>query len=220
MAYYFPKTDETFRTLKAFTTEKNISLPKGVSTETLESLGLHEIVIPERPVSETKRYELSGTIWDGETASKTWIEHDLTEQEMLERVPWQSLADAQFELATWINKLTYQVDGKYPMIIKEGWDEEEAMAVAFMTETETPEQLAKLQTLAATKGRTVVQHVELVLYLAGSFHKIKDVVHELWLSTDGALENAASPLEYQAIFDVAKATAKPLAAAYGLVLDD
>jgi len=148
-----------------------------------------------------------------------WTVVDKTYEELLAEVPYKSLSDAQFALAEWINKLTYQIEGKFPNVVQKGWKEEEAMAKAYEAGTATQEQIDRLTTLGSKKGRTAQEHVTRVLELAKTYREIKDHVHDLWLETDGALEAAASPLEYEAIFDAAIAQAAPLAAAYGLSVE-
>ena len=153
MPYHIPAENLVVKSYKGLRSHFGKNIPPNPSPLVINPLGAFEIETGEKPEhtdaqilvrSDLPTHANGVSFW-------TWNVRDLTEQELLDRVPWQTLADAQFELATWINKLTYQVDGKYPQIVKEGWGEEEAMAVAFMTGTETPEQLAKLQTLAATK---------------------------------------------------------------------
>mgnify|MGYP001066182816 FL=1 len=184
------------------------SFPKRPGDELLAEWGVYPCVQQDQPdydrltekVSEGPIEQIDG-VW-----TWTWRVEDKP----------LTLDQAQFVLAEWINQLTYQVEWKYPRVIQKGWDEEEEMALAYKAETETPEQLAILTDLASRKNRTVDEHVDRVLYLAGSFHMIRRVVHELWLATDGALEAAQSASEYPDILRSAKQQAAPMAEQHGL----
>lgn len=167
-------------------------------------------------ITNTQALDQAAPVLIGAFVSQGWTVRDKTEAEILASTPWQDLASAQVALSQWIDNLTFQIEGKYPRIIRAAWDEEEAMALAYKLGTETEAQLAELTALAETKNRTVDEHADRVLWLAGTFRAIKGHVHALWLATDAALEAATSPLEYEHIFEAAKHQAAPLAAAYGL----
>ena len=129
--------------------------------------------------------------------------------------PPPTKADAKAKMTAWINSLTSQIQSQYPDVVQKGWDEEEAMARAFVAGTHTDQQLATLTADADSKGRTPAAHADRILANADVFRAIALKTRTLWLATDKALDDA-TPDQYAAVLDAAIAQAKPFADAYGL----
>jgi len=123
---------------------------------------------------------------------------------------------AKAMMVAWIDDLTGATQNQYPEVVQKGWDEEEAMAVAFMTATETPTQLATLTADGAARGRTAEEHAIRILEKASLFHGVVAQTRRLWLATDKALEEVTDPRDFNAVLAGAIQQAAPLAKAYGL----
>lgn len=126
-------------------------------------------------------------------------------------------ASAQRQVTGWINGLTGQIQNKYPEVVQKGWDDEVAIAVAYMGGTHNEAQLAILTADATAQDRKPAEHATRILEKAHQFHGIAAQTRTLWLSTKHALENAMSRDQLDAIIAQAKEQALPLAKTYGLV---
>lgn len=171
---------------------------------------------PNVPDSQT--IEPTEPVLDGAFVTVAWTVRDKTQAELLAGLPWHTYLEARSFLSTWVNDLTSQVTGQYPDVVQRGWHLEEAAAIAQTTDglTPTAAELALLERLAAKKERTVQEQADKILEKATVYRAIQEHTQDLFAETEHALEKAASPIEFPAIFAAAKAKAAPLAQAYGL----
>jgi len=124
---------------------------------------------------------------------------------------------AKAAMTAWINALTGAIQNQYPDVVQKGWTEEEAMALAFRSSTETPAQLATLTADGLARGRTPEQHANRILEKAHMFHNVAAQTRRLWLATDSALDAVTDPRGFDAVLSGAIEQATPLAKAYGLL---
>lgn len=127
-----------------------------------------------------------------------------------------SYAAAYGATVAWIDALIDNVRNQYPVAVQMNWAAEEAMASAYLSETESADQLERLTADATAKGRTPAEHAARILENAQAFRSIAEQTRTLWLATDAALMAVEDPHEYEAILDAAKAQAAPLMTANGL----
>lgn len=125
-------------------------------------------------------------------------------------------AEASAAMVAWINALVDEVRSQYPVAVQMNWADEEAMAAAYLAETESADQLERLTADAMAKGRTPAEHAARILENAQAFRSIAEQTRTLWLATDAALMAVEDPHEYETVLDDAKAKAAPLAEAFGL----
>ena len=129
---------------------------------------------------------------------------------------YHSYTEASSVMTEWINTLTGKIQNLYPVVVQKNWEDEEAMASAFMTGTENAQQLATLTADGAAKGRTPSEHATRILENAQQFRGIAEQTRRLWLATDKALSEVVDPADYEVVLAAAQAQAAPLAKAYGL----
>lgn len=125
-------------------------------------------------------------------------------------------ATAKAAMTAWIDGLTGAIQNQYPEVVQKGWNEEEAMALAYMRGTETDAQLATLTADGAARGRTAEEHATRILGKAALFHSVAAQTRRLWLATDKALNEVTDPRDFGAVLGHAIQQAAPLARAYGL----
>lgn len=164
-----------------------------------------------------------GMIWELETTpqkrgqfwTREWVQRSMTLEEAWARLPYKTALEAKLAMTGWINNLTAQIKNKYPEVVQAAWEEEEAMAAAYLAGTEDAAQLAILTADAASKNRTPAEHAARILEKAQLFRTIALQTRNLWLSVDRQLDDA-EPAQYAAILQGAITQAAPLAAAAGL----
>lgn len=127
-----------------------------------------------------------------------------------------SYAEASATMTEWINALTGKIQNLYPVVVQKNWEDEEAMAAAFMAGTANAQQLATVTADGAAKGRTPSEHATRILENAHQFRGIAEQTRRLWLATDKALADVTDPADYEIVLAAAQAQAAPLAEAYGL----
>jgi len=154
----------------------------------------------------------------GAFVSQGWTIRDKTTEELLAEIPWQTATEARKAVVEWIDGLTSQIEALYPSSVQKRWLIEEAAARAVFADdgSATQDQIDMMTNEGAAKGRTAAKHAAAVIANADRFRAIVDETNKLFLATDKRIQDAASPLEYPAIFEWAKQQAAPLAAAYGL----
>lgn len=156
------------------------------------------------------------------TGTELVLENDEVYERATTELAWPDYTSARLAVVQWIDNLTAQIEAKYPSAVQKRWEVEEAAARAVKadivngTSLATAHQLALVTDEGAAKGRTPEEHADAIIANANKFREIADEVNKLFLATDYALENAASPDDYVGIFENAKAQAAPLAQAYGL----
>lgn len=123
---------------------------------------------------------------------------------------------ARAAMIAWINNLTNRIQNQYPEVVQKGWEEEEAMAAAYMAGTEDDQQRDTLTRDAQAKQRSPAEHAVRILENAQLFRSIARETRRLWLAVDGMIDAAADPMEYDQILEWAKEEAAPLVAAHGL----
>lgn len=190
-----------------------VSFPREPSADLLAQYDVHEVERVAPPVYDPMTQRLvesfAGNV-------HTWIIESKAPEEILAGLPWQNALEARKAMVEWTNSLTSQIEALYPSAVQKRWVEEEAAARSVKAGTATPRQLAIVTDEGAVKGRTPEEHADAIIDNADRFRAIADQVNKLFLAVDARLQAAASPLEYPAIFDWAKAQAAPLAQAYGL----
>lgn len=129
---------------------------------------------------------------------------------------YATAAAAKSAMTAWINALTGTIQNQYPEVVQKGWEDEEAMAIAFFADTMTVQQEFTLGKDAEAKSRTSEQHATRILEKAAQFRGIAEQTRRLWLAVDNQIDAVTDPMQYEAILDAAQVQAAPLAAAYGL----
>lgn len=140
----------------------------------------------------------------------------LTPEQVEAQRPYKTQDDARDAMIAWIDGLTAQVEAKYPAVVRQLWPEEEEMALAYLSETESPDQLEYLTEDALRKGRTPAEHAQRILEKAQAFRGIAVMTRRLFLATEYAIEANSEPAVFEAILESAIEEAAPIAAAYGL----
>lgn len=120
---------------------------------------------------------------------------------------YATYAEAYAAMVAWINALVDGVRSQYPVAVQMNWADEEAMAAAYLAETESADQLERLTADATAKGRTPAEHAARILENAQAFRSIAEQTRTLWLATDAALMAVEDPHEYEAVLEVATAQA-------------
>lgn len=128
--------------------------------------------------------------------------------------------EAKLAMVRWIDALTDQIERQTARVIRTLWTDEERMAKAYLAtpSTATVEDVATLEIDGLAKARTAQQQAEKILEKAVYYHAIGKEIRALFLATEHQLDQATDPAQYEAILDAAKATATPIAAAYGLTV--
>lgn len=153
---------------------------------------------------------------DGEWV-QGWRIRDMTEAERIASLPYKTAAEATAAMTAYIDRLTASIKAEYPEVVRQLWDEEEAIAAAYLAGTENAEQLAILESNAANADRTPAEHAQRILEKAQFLRQIGNLTRDLWLKTDKQIKAAESPHEYEPTLMAAMAQVEPLAQQYGLI---
>ena len=121
--------------------------------------------------------------------------------------PYQTPEEALVVLTQHLDALTSQIQSQYPDVVQMGWEDEEAMAKAYLDDTATQEQEDILGADAAVRGRTPEEHANRILENAQLFRGIVVKTRSLWLSASTDLEASDGPKDYEGILNSAKETA-------------
>jgi len=217
--YHIPSESRVIKTTREL---KQWALPtllsKNPQPSEIEPLGAFRVQRDPQPDVIGNQVAVPDTVpthADG-VSTLGWTVRNKTPEELFDALPYKTATEAKLVMTAWINRLTGQIQNEYPSVVQKGWEEEEAMARAFVADTMTQAQTDTLANDAAAKGRTSAEHATRIIEKADAFRAIAAQTRTLWLATDKALDEATDPAQYPAILQAAIDQAAPLAAAYGL----
>lgn len=137
---------------------------------------------------------------------------------------YQTVEAAEAALNTWLDTIRSQKTDEYPRAVRDLWEDEERMALAYAAHAADPnvplpaDYLADLDRMAADKNRTTADQVARILTNAAGLRALAKELRSLFQSTSTALRAALSPAEFEGIIDAAKLSAQPLETTFGVTV--
>ena len=173
---------------------------------------------PDVPAGAKAVMQAAPTADDGDW-TMDWDVVPMTEQEILDALPYKTADQAHLVMVGWINRLTSQILDRYPEAIKQRWHIEEAAARAYADATATAVQTALIEREAGAKGVAPADHAARITFLADQYRGIADQINTLMLNVRANLDAAPSPVAFPGILEAAIGQAAALAGPYNLSME-